>query len=267
MDEWKGERMRQVLADNLKRIRDRIDSACQRVRRNPADVKLVAVTKSVPPEIIRILIELGQIDLGENKVQDLAQRAALCHEWFPPRPVDRSAPVRTPRWHMVGHLQRNKVRALLPWVSLIHSVDSLRLAEELDVESGRLSRKSDILLEVNISGESSKEGVAVAAATHLAEQISTLPNLTLRGMMAMGPLTNDATVVRRAFERVQELFDEMITDRFVGTTFRELSLGMSGDFEHAIEFGSTCVRIGSALFEGLPIAAQREVAESDSPVA
>lgn len=255
--------MRQILADNLKRIRERIDRACQRAHRQPSEVKLVAVTKYVEPEVIRTLIELGQLDIGESRVQELAQRAALCQEWFPPRPADRSAPV-TPRWHLVGHLQRNKVRAVLPWVTLIHSVDSLRLAEELDAESGRLSRKTDILLEVNASGETSKQGVAVAAATHLAEQIGTLSNLRLRGLMAMGPLTDDPTPIRRAFERVRELFDEIVTERIGGPGFRELSLGMSGDFEHAVEFGSTCVRIGSALFEGIQLAPQQAESQGES---
>jgi pyridoxal phosphate enzyme (YggS family) len=259
--------MKQILADNLKRIHDRIDRACRGARRDPSEVKIVAVTKYVEPEVVRALVELGQLDIGENKVQDLVHRAALSQEWFPRRPHDRTAAIPAPRWHMVGHLQRNKVRALLPWVSLIHSVDSLRLAEELDAESEKLARKTDILMEVNVSGESSKQGVAVAAATHLAEQISTLTNLNLRGLMAMGPLTQDIEVTRRAFERVSELFDEMITGRFCGPNFRELSLGMSNDFEHAIEFGATVVRIGSALFEGLELSPQREAEDADTSLA
>ena len=259
--------MKQILADNLKRIHERIDRACHRARRKPAEVKVVAVTKYVEPGIVRELIELGQLDIGENKVQDLVHRAALTQEWFPRRMQDRSMATPTPRWHMVGHLQRNKVRALLPWVSLIHSVDSLRLAEELDAESEKLARKTDILMEINVSGESSKQGVAVAAATHLAEQISTLRNLKLRGVMAMGPLTQDVEATRRAFERVSELFDEMITGRFCAPEFRELSLGMSNDFEHAIEFGATLVRIGSALFEGLELSRQPEAEDADTTLA
>jgi pyridoxal phosphate enzyme (YggS family) len=258
--------MKQILADNLIRIHDRIVRACHRARREPAEVKLIAVTKYVEPEVVRTLIELGQLDIGENKVQDLTHRAALTQEWFPGRPQERTRSASTPRWHMVGHLQRNKVRALLPWVSLIHSVDSLRLAEELDSESEKLSRKTDILLEINASGESAKEGVAVAAATHLAEQISTLKNLNLRGLMAMGPLTKDAGPIRQAFERVRELYDEMITERVCGPSFRELSLGMSNDFEHGIEFGATYVRIGSALFEGIELLPEHETEDADTTV-
>jgi|CXWL01.1.fsa_nt_gi pyridoxal phosphate enzyme (YggS family) len=260
--------MKQILADNLKRIHDRITRACHRARRDPSEVKLIAVTKYVEPEVVRALIELGQLDIGENKVQELTHRAALGQEWFPRRPYEKTqtATAPAPRWHMVGHLQRNKVRALLPWVSLIHSVDSLRLAEELDSESEKIARKTDILLEINASGEAAKQGVAVAAATHLAEQISTLTNLNLRGLMAMGPLTQEAEPIRRAFERVRELFDEMITVRVCGPNFRELSLGMSNDFEHGIEFGATCVRIGSALFEGLQLSPERLAADADATV-
>lgn len=256
--------MKQILADNLKRIHERIDRACRSARREPSEVKLIAVTKYVQPEVVRALIELGQLDIGENKVQDLTHRAALCQEWFPRRPQGKTQPVPGPRWHMVGHLQRNKVRVLLPWVSLIHSVDSLRLAEELDSESEKISRKTDILLEVNASGEASKEGVAVAAALHLAEQITTLKNLNLRGLMAMGPLTQDAEPIRRAFDRVRELFDEMVTERVCGPNFRELSLGMSSDFEHGIEFGATYVRIGSALFEGIELSPERSTADAET---
>lgn len=254
--------MKQILADNLKRVQNRIHEACHRARRDPSEVRLIAVTKYAGPEAIRALLELGQLDLGESRVQDLTHRAALAQEWFPRRPQDRTGPPPGPRWHMIGHLQRNKVRALLPWVSLIHSVDSLRLAEEIDVEAGRLHQKADILLEINASGEASKDGVAVAAATHLAEQIGTLTNLNLRGLMSMAPLTQDPEVIRRSFDRVRELFDEMISERVCGKAFRELSLGMSNDFEYAIEYGATFVRIGSALFEG--IALPREHSEADA---
>jgi len=165
---------------------------------------------------------------------------------------------------MVGHLQRNKVRPLLPWVSLIHSVDSLRLAEELDAESGKLARKTDILLEINAGQETTKQGVAVAAATHLAEQITSLSHLNLRGLMSMAPLTEDVDTIRHTFERVRELFDEMISERVCGPNFREISLGMSNDFEQAIEFGSTCVRIGSALFEGIELPPEPAEADADA---
>jgi len=159
-------------------------------------------------------------------------------------------------WHMVGHLQRNKVKALLPWVDMIHSVDSLRLAEEIDAQAARIDRRIPVLLEVNSSGEGSKQGVAVAATTHLAEQLASLEHIELRGLMTMAPLSDDVRVVRHAFERVREVFEEIVLERTCGPRFCELSMGMTHDFEHAIEFGATYVRIGTALFEGIELAPQ-----------
>lgn len=249
--------MKRKLADNLKRIQQRIADACRRAKRDPSGVKLVAVTKAASFEHIRTLIELGVTELGENRVQELVRRAAMGKEWLTRQHLDSSAAAAaTPQWHMIGHLQRNKVRALLPWVDLIHSVDSLRLAEEIDAEAGRLERRVPILLEVNATGEANKHGVAVAATTHLAEQIHSLKHIELRGLMAMGPLTDNATSVRHCFQRVRELFDEIIGERTCGPEFREISLGMSGDFEQAVELGATFVRIGSALFEGIELAPQ-----------
>ena len=162
---------------------------------------------------------------------------------------------------MVGHLQRNKVKAVLPWIDMIHSVDSLRLAEEIDTQAGKLDREIPILLEVNAADEPGKKGVAVAAALHLAEQIVSLPQLEVRGLMAMAPLTEDTEVVRRVFHRVREVFEEIVSERVCGPAFRELSLGMSRDFELGIEAGATHVRIGSALFEGIPLGAEPVPAE------
>ena len=249
--------MKRKLTENWKRLEQRIADACERAHRKPSSITLVAVTKAASLDVIRTLVEIGLADLGENRVQELIRRAAMLKEWLSRRGWDSSsAPLTAPRWHMIGHLQRNKVRAVLPWVELIHSVDSLRLAEEIDAESAKLERKMPILLEVNASGEPSKSGVAVAATTHLAEQINSLRHIELRGLMAMAPLTNDASVTRHTFRRVRELFDEVIGERICGPAFKELSLGMSSDFEYGIEAGATHVRIGSALFEGIELAPQ-----------
>ncbi len=245
------------LAENLQRTHDRIHEACHRANRDPAEITLVAVTKYAELQHINALLELGVVDIGESRVQELSRRAAAIQE----SAAARSSGLPLPRWHMIGHLQRNKIRPLLPWASLIHSVDSLRLAEEIDTESARLDRVQPVLLEVNASGESTKQGIAVAAATHFVEQCSTLKNLELRGLMAMAPLTDDAGVIRGAFERVRELFEEIITERCCGPQFRDLSIGMSNDFEHAIEFGATIVRIGSALFDGIELATQPTAAD------
>lgn len=256
--------MRRKLSDNLKRVEQRIAEACRRANRDPARVRMIVVTKAVPLEVIRHLVELGVRDVGENRVQELSKRAAMIQEWVGRRAREANPPS-PPRWHMIGHLQRNKVRTVLPWVEMVHSVDSLRLAEDIDAESGKLGRRTPVLLEVNASGEPTKQGVAVAACTHLSEQISTLKHLELRGLMAMAPLTDDVPRIRGTFERVRELFDEIVGERIAGDRFTELSLGMSQDFEHAIEFGSTMVRIGSALYEGIELPAV-EPTEDDSAI-
>ena len=249
--------MKRKISDNVKRIQQRIDDACRRADRDPARVNLVVVTKAVGLDVIRSLVDLGVRDLGENRVQELAKRAAMIQERLNRRTRDHGLPaLPRPRWHMVGHLQRNKVKALLPWVEMIHSVDSLRLAEEIDMQAAKINKVIPVLVEVNVSGESSKQGVAVAATTHLVEQLNTLPHLDVRGLMAMAPLTEDESIIRHTFERVRELFDEIVGERFGGPAFKELSLGMSNDFEYGIEFGATYVRIGSALFEGIESAYQ-----------
>lgn len=259
--------MRRKLTDNLRRVEGRLAEACARAGRDRSEVTLIAVTKTVGVDVIRQLLELGVTQLGESRVQELSRRAAMIQEWASRRPKDAGGDAASsPAWHLVGHLQRNKVKQLLPWVAMIHSVDSLRLAEEVDLHAGKLGRRIPVLLEVNAGGESQKHGVAVGAALHLAEQMATLSHVELRGVMAMAPLSEDPAVIRRAFERTREVFEEIVSERVCGPAFRELSMGMSNDFEYAIEAGATCVRIGSALFEGLlPAAAEVSAEAADGP--
>ncbi len=242
---------RSPLADRLSEVRERIAAACAQAGRDQREVTLVAVTKSAAPEQIREIIQLGVGDLGESRVQALTQRAAQINEFYQRGMArgDEGLPPRL-RWHMIGHLQRNKVKSVLPLVDVIHSVDSLRLAEELDVHAGRLSRRVPVLLEVNASGESSKFGVAVGAATHLAEQIDSMPNLQMVGLMTMAPLTEDVAEARRVFARTREIFEEMRWNKIGGGAFKHLSMGMSNDYEQAILEGATMVRIGTSLFGG-----------------
>jgi len=254
--------VKRTLGDNWKRLNDRVSDACRGVGRDPDSVKVVAVTKTATIDMVRALVELGVADLGENRVTELGRRAAMLNEWMSRRSPDLAAgELMRPRWHMIGHLQRNKVKLVLPWVGMIHSVDSLRLAEEIDTHVSALNRKMPVLVQVNAADEKQKYGVAVAAATHLAEQIHTLPNLEVRGLMAVGPLTGDVQQIRQVFIRVREIFDEIAGMRMCGPQFTELSLGMSHDFEHAIEVGATYVRVGSALFDGieLPLPVQVQV--------
>ncbi len=237
---------RKQLEANLQRLRENIAAAAERARRDVANIQLVAVTKSAELEDVKNLIELGVVELGESRAQQLAARAAEVEQWLSRRRKD--TPVR-PRWHMVGHLQRNKVKQVLGVAEVIHSVDSLRLAEDLDSRAGQQEKVLEILLQVNCSAETQKFGVPVGAALHLAEQISTLKRLRLLGLMTMAPLSADPETARPCFIRLRELFEEMRVEKVGGRDFRHLSMGMTQDYQVAIEEGATILRIGTALFE------------------
>jgi pyridoxal phosphate enzyme (YggS family) len=240
---------RSPLAEKLQEVRDRIAAAAAKAKREPAEVTLIAVTKTAGPEQIREALQLGVTDLGESRVQQLTQRAAQLNEFLARRHGEGGYPEKV-RWHMIGHVQRNKVKPVLPLVSLIHSVDSLRLAEELDVQAAKLGRKVSLMLQVNASEEAQKHGVAVGAAVHLAEQIDSMPNLQLVGLMTMAPLEARESDVRQCFTRTREIFEELRWHKIGGSNLRHLSMGMSNDFELAIQEGATMVRIGSLLFGG-----------------
>jgi len=245
------EKMKNKIAENLKRVQDNIAQACIRVRRDPREVKLVAVTKTVDINIIRMLLEMGQLDLGESRVQDLLQRAASIRE-SAQNGLEPTAKTDTiePAWHMIGHLQRNKVKQLLPVVKYIHSVDSLRLAEEINTAAAKLglAEKVKIFLEVKTSQEKQKFGLPVGSVSALAEQIETLPNLQIAGLMTMAPLTDNKEICRFCFGRLKEIFEEMRGKNMVSSQFKHLSMGMSNDYVVAVEEGATMVRVGSALF-------------------
>ncbi len=219
----------------------------------------MAVTKMVEVDVIRAVIEMGMVDLGERRVQELVKRAGMINEHLARRrTLEPGTCPATPRWHMIGHLQRNKVRQLLPWVDMIHSLDSLRLAEEISNEAVKLGRVIPCLIEINVSGEKSKYGIAVGAASYLAEQVVEMPGVSIVGLMTMAPLVENAEEVRSYFRRLRELFEDMKNEGVVKPEFRELSMGMTNDFEVAIEEGATLVRIGTALFEGLTNPVQQQ---------
>lgn len=245
------------LRERYAAVKDRIAAAAKKSGRDPASIMLVAVTKHAEPDQIRDLYQLGHRDFGENRVQQLTQRAVLIGEWLQrmkampgARPAAPSTP--TPadgiRWHMIGHLQRNKARKVVELCRLIHSVDSLRLAEELQLIASKREHPTEVLLQVNCSGEEAKHGCAIGAAIHLAEQIETMIQLKLRGVMTMAPLSDKPDDARRAFRRCRELFIDIRDSGVVSPAFNILSMGMSGDFEIAIEEGSNLVRVGTALF-------------------
>lgn len=237
------------ISEKTKRVRDNINSACSRAGRDPSELKLVVVTKSASIEAVYEVIRLGFTELGENRVQQLKKVSAQVEEFYQNSDGEMSRPEKI-NWHMIGHLQRNKVRHVLPIACLIHSVDTLRLAEEISTSAAKQNLCPKVLLQVNTSNEPQKYGVPVGAATHLTEQIETLPNLQLVGLMTMAPLTHNKDIVRACFIRARELFIEMRGEKIVGQHFTELSMGMSSDYEIAVEEGATILRIGSAIFAG-----------------
>lgn len=243
--------MKRRLQDNLKRVRERIEAACARAHRPPASVTLVGVTKYVSLEVIRVVVDAGLTDLGESRPQELIRRAAATREWLGRRRAVEGKPPLEPRWHLIGPLQRNKVAKTLPWTSLIHSVDTLRLAEDIDAQSAKLGVVTPVLLELNAADEPGKHGIAFSAAPHMVEVLSTLRNIRLCGLMAMGPNTPDESRIRFVFERMAEMFHDIRRKSGAREDFRVLSMGMSADFEFAVEAGATHVRVGSALFEGI----------------
>jgi hypothetical protein len=222
-----------VLAGRLARVRERIEAARERAGRTDA-VTLVAVTKTHPPEVVRAAIAAGVADVGENRVQELAAKVDA---------VGRAAV----RWHLIGHLQRNKVGRALPLFDLLHSLDSVRLAQALSAEAVKTGATVRALVEVNSVGEESKEGLPAAEAVDAVGEMAALPGLELLGMMTMAPFTDDQTVVRRAFRTTRELAARAAR-QVPGFRAEHLSMGMSNDFEIAVEEGATLVRVGSSIF-------------------
>jgi pyridoxal phosphate enzyme (YggS family) len=237
------------IAERTRRVQENVAAACARSGREPQDVRLIIVTKSADIEQIKEILQLGFSHFGENRVQQLKKVSSQVAEFL----AQEGSTAKLPReihWHMIGHLQRNKVRHVLSNTSLIHSVDTLRLAEEINAAAGKMNLRSRVLLQVNTSNEPQKYGVPVGAATHLAEQIETLPHVELIGLMTMAPLTRNQDTIRACFVRARELYWEMRGEKIVGKQFTELSMGMSSDYEIAVEEGATLLRIGSAIFAG-----------------
>lgn len=250
------------LKDAYDQVCDRIASAAVRSGRKAEDVVLVAVTKYATVDQIQKTLEFGVMDFGESRGQNLAQRVAQIDEFIQRKQQLAAAAPRSKklvpeqvRWHMIGHLQRNKVKQVIPLVSLVHSVDSLRLAEELHNYASRHDLTIDILMQVNTAGEAQKTGVAAPAAVHLAEQIDTMMHLRLRGLMTMAPYTDDPETTRPVFARTREIFEDIRGSGYVDEAFNVLSMGMSGDFEIAIEEGANVIRLGSALYGPKPVGA------------
>jgi pyridoxal phosphate enzyme (YggS family) len=221
-----------MVLHNAENIRLRIAAACRRAGRDPAGVTLVAVAKTFGSDRVREALSAGIRDIGENFVQELVRKR---------RDVNEEAV----RWHFVGHLQTNKVRHIIEWIHLIHSVDSVRLGSEISKRAAAAGRAADILVEINSTGEGTKFGVQPQMAFDLIRQLNALPNLNVRGLMTLGPAYSDPEQARPSFRLMRELKEELESRSF---SVPELSMGMTGDYEVAVEEGATIVRVGTGLF-------------------
>lgn len=226
---------RDEIADNLRTVRERIAAAAARAGRDASEVTLVVVTKTRGLDEVRVAVQAGATDLGENYVQELVAKA-------------RELGDDGVRWHAIGHLQTNKVRQVVPVVSLIHSLDSLRLAEEIERRAGAAGRTIPALVQVNVAGEDSKFGVDEAGLMDLAPRVMELQSVRLAGLMTMPPFVEEGEDNRRYFARVRELRDDLVTRGIPADSLRELSMGMTSDYEVAVEEGATLVRVGTAIF-------------------
>ena len=226
-----------AISSNLQQVRRRIEDACLRAGRRSSDVRLVAVTKYARPQWIRELTNLGVADLGESRPQQLLERTRQF--------------AKDVRWHLIGHLQRNKVRRVLPLATLIHSVDSLRLLTTIDQIAADLQLQPRLLLEVNVSGEAAKDGFSTDELLAGWSTVCECRNVKIEGLMALAPDSDIPEASRPVFRSLRQLRDKIVAELPPCGELRELSMGMSGDFEVAIEEGATLVRIGSELFRGL----------------
>ena len=222
------------LKDNIERVQERIHAACQRSGRRPEDVKVLAVSKTIGADLIRQAYECGLKEFGENRVQEAAAK----------RPALSGLDV---TWHLIGHLQTNKARLARELFNWFHAVDSLRIAQKLDQVAGLEGQKFPVLIEVNLGGEESKFGVQEQIVP-LVEQIAQLKSIDLRGLMVIPPFTENPEDARPHFRRLRELAAQIEAQKIPGVLMQELSMGMSHDFEVAIEEGATIVRIGTAIF-------------------
>ena len=220
------------ISDNLINIHSRIQDAAHRVGRQVSDVRLVAVSKTYPPAVIQEAWNSGQRVFGENRVQDALPKIAEL-------PAEAE-------WHFIGHLQSNKIRKALPAFTLIHGVDNLELAQQINRIAGEMGLTANILLEINVSGEASKFGFSPTDLRQNLEGLLCLPNIGINGLMTMAPYSEDPETARPVFSKLRILRDELAAK--TGQALRELSMGMSGDFEVGIEEGATIVRIGSSIF-------------------
>lgn len=223
-----------MIAENIRSVEQRIQAACARAGRRRDEVTLICVTKTMPVTDLQEAYDEGQRNFGENRVQEITEK-------YPLLPDDI-------RWHMIGHLQRNKVKYLMDRVVMIHSVDSASLARTISKEADKAGRTMDILLEVNAAGEESKFGLSYEEVLPLVREIAPLPGLHICGLMTVAPYTDDPETNREFFKKLRDLSVDIDRQSIDNVSMHTLSMGMTGDFEVAIEEGATHIRVGTAIF-------------------
>ena len=222
------------VCDNYRTVEEKVEAACRRAGRNRDEVTLIAVSKTKPVSMIEELLPIGVRDFGENKVQELTAKEEVL-----PKDI---------RWHMIGHLQRNKVKYVIDKACMIHSVDSLRLASEISKEAVKHGITADILIEVNVAGEESKFGGSVEETPSLVQEVAKLPGIKVKGLMTIAPYVDDPEENRGVFRNLRKLSVDIGEKNFDNVTMNVLSMGMTGDYEVAIEEGATHVRVGTGIF-------------------
>ena len=232
------------VAENLKTIRERVDAACERAGRRPEEVALIAVSKTKPLSMLQEAYEAGARDFGENKVQEILEK-------YPEMPEDA-------RFHMIGHLQTNKVKQVVGKAVLIHSVDSLHLAEKIEQEAAKRDLTADILLEVNVAREESKFRLMLEEVIPLLEEVKNLPHVRVRGLMTIAPNVENPEENRKHFKKLYQLYVDIKSKNIDNGTMSVLSMGMTGDFEVAVEEGATMIRVGTGIFGSRQIGEKKE---------
>jgi pyridoxal phosphate enzyme (YggS family) len=222
------------IADNLTAVMNRCTSAAKRAGRDPSSVKLIVVTKTVDTDRINEAIAAGALILGENRVQEAKEK------------IEKLGPIAS--WHLIGSLQKNKAKYAVKLFYMIHSVDNLQLAKEIDKQAAKINKVQDVLIEVSIAGEETKAGVALRDALTLIKEAAMLKNISIKGLMTMPPFSSNPEDSRPYFRKLRELSESVAKEHIPGASMKELSMGMSGDYEVAIEEGSTMVRVGTAIF-------------------
>ncbi|MEK7818246.1 MAG: YggS family pyridoxal phosphate-dependent enzyme [Bacteroidota bacterium] len=224
-----------MISENLQILRDKFQLASEKAGRNPNEITLIAVSKTFSADLILDAFRLGIFDFGENYAQEFVEKEKLLKD-------------EKIIWHFIGHLQRNKVKYIASKVSSIQSVDTIQLANEIDKQAFQIQKKIDVLIEVNTSLEATKYGVAPEKSLELIAQVGVLKNLNVKGLMTIGPFVEDEILTRKSFATLREIKDRVNTEKILSTEIKELSMGMTHDFEIAIDEGATIIRIGTAIF-------------------